>query len=304
VNHDERARRAPGPFGGDEPASDAPSGAGDAGRHDPGAGASGAEAPAAPVAPAPDGWFDHARRGRYDLAAQTLRLGGGGDPDLQDALDGLGDVVAAVRDKAYARARTALQRIDPRPAELDWEALEADLGALGEAAVALDRREPDEARERLARIKGTAYPAETATLLGTLAVYEGETAVARERFEQALEFDPNHYRALTNLGNIKLEAGDVDGAVESYERAIRLNDGFANAHHNLGVALRRKGQLGRSVQALKRAQREAGKRDAEDARARLGAGRRGATASSSARTIRWLIWAGIILAIVWIVASR
>ena len=251
-------------------------------------------------------WRAHAARGRYDLAAQTLRLSGGHDDVLQDALEGLSDVLAAVRDKAYARARTALERIDERPDEegLDWQALEADLEALAEAAAALDQREPEEAKERLARVGGHAYPAETATLLGTLAVFEGASEVARERFAQALEFDPNHYRALTNLGNIKLEDGDVDGAIEAYERAIKLNDGFANAHHNLGVALRRKGQLGRSVQALKRAQREASRREAEEARSRLGSGRRGKTATSSATTFRWLIWAGIVAAVVWIVANR
>ena len=249
-------------------------------------------------------WRAHAERGRYDLAAQTHRLSGGQDEVLQDALDGLSDVLAAVRDKAYARARTALERIDERPEELDWEALDGDLTALAEAAAALDRREPEEAKEHLTRVGAEAYPAETATLLGTLAVFEGASDVARERFEQALAFDPNHYRALTNLGNIKLEDGDVDGAIEAYERAIKLNDGFANAHHNLGVALRRKGQLGRSVQALKRAQREAGRREAEEARARLGSGRRGKAATSSASTLRWLIWAGIVAAVVWIVASR
>ena len=258
---------------------------------------------------APLDWRAHALRGRFDLAAQTYRLGGGDDPALQDALDGLADVLAALRDKAYARARKALERIDERPEGLAWDALEADIGALSEAATALDQREPEEAKGHLAKVSGAVYPGETATLLGTLAVFEGDTEAARERFEQALEFDPNHYRALTNLGNIKLENGDVDGAIAAYEQAIRLNDGFANAHHNLGVALRRKGQLGRSVQALKRAQREAGKRDAEEARARLGSrgkagGAAGAGAARGGGSYRWLMWLVAVAVVVWIVASR
>lgn len=250
------------------------------------------------------GWAEHAQRGRYDLAAQTYRLQGGDDPALETALEGLSDVLSALREKAFPRARQAFERIDERPEGFDWEALENDLAGLGEAAAALDRREADAAREHLARVDGNVYPAETATLLGTLAVYEGESEAARERFEQALELDPNHYRALTNLGNIKLEEGDVDGAIDSYERAIRLNDGFANAHHNLGVALRRKGQLGRSVQALKRAQREAGKRDAEQARSRLRSGRSGSGSAGGGRALRWVLWLGIAFVLYWIVSNR
>ena len=253
---------------------------------------------------APVDWRGHVARGRYDLAAQTYRLQGGDDLDTLGALEGLGDALAALRDKAYARARTALERIDPRPEGFDWPALEADLEALTAAAGALDQRESEVAAGHLARVGGSAFPAETATLLGTLAIYEGDGAAARERFEQALELDPNHYRALTNLGNVKLEEGDVDGAIADYERAIRLNDGFANAHHNLGVALRKKGNLARSVQSLKRAQREAGRRDAEAARDRLGRGKRGAVASSSARTVRWLLWGAIVVAVFYIVANR
>ncbi len=250
------------------------------------------------------GWTEHAQRGRYDLAAQTYRLQTGDDPAMENALEGLSDVLAALREKAYPRARQAFERIDERPEGLDWEALESDLEGLTEAAGALDRREADAAREHLARVAGSVYPAETATLLGTLAVYEGESAAARERFEQALELDPNHYRALTNLGNIKLEEGDVHGAIDSYERAIRLNDGFANAHHNLGVALRRKGQLGRSVQALKRAQREASRREAEQARSRLRSGNSGSRSAGRGRALRWILWLGIAFALYWIVSNR
>jgi tetratricopeptide (TPR) repeat protein len=257
-------------------------------------------------------WRAEAQRGRYDLAARSYRFGGGDDPALLDALESLADVLVAVRDKSYARARTILERIEAHPEPLDWEALHADLAALSDAARALDHREPEAAKEHLAKVGGSAYPGETATLLGTLAVFEGDTAAARERFEQALELDPNHYRALTNLGNIMLEEGDVDGAIASYERAIKLNESFANAHHNLGVALRRKGQLGRSVQALKRAQRESGKRDAEEARARLGSrgGRGGglsaggAGRSGGAGAYRWLLWLAIAAALVWFIAGR
>ncbi len=249
-------------------------------------------------------WSEQVERGRYDLAAQAYRLSGGADAGVENALEGLSDVLSAIRDKSYGRARNALERITERPEGLDWEALESDLEGLSEAAAALDRREAEVARSHLAGVDGQVYPAETATLLGTLAVYEGESETARQRFEQALELDPNHYRALTNLGNIMLEDGDVDGAIDAYERAIRLNDAFANAHHNLGVALRRKGHLARSVQALKRAQREAGRREADEARARLGSGRRGQSAVGRARSFRWLIWAGIVGAVIWIVSSR
>jgi tetratricopeptide (TPR) repeat protein len=250
----------------------------------------------------PRDWRELVARGRYDLAAQTYRLTADADELLRSNLESLADAQVAARDKAWRRVGTAMERIERRHEALPWQAVDQDIAALREASTALDAREPEQAREHLARADGSGLPAEAATIMGTLAVFEGDGERARERFEAALELDPNHYRALTNLGNLKLEEGDVDGAIEAYERAIRLNDTFANAHHNLGVAYRRKGEVGKSVRSLRRAQREGNKREVEDARSRLGSSR--PRASGSGRTLRWIVMVAIALAVWWFLTQR
>jgi tetratricopeptide (TPR) repeat protein len=253
------------------------------------------------AAPAVD-WRELVARGRYDLAAQTYRLTANDDAVLFANLESLADAQLAARDKAWRRVAKTMERIEERHDALPWVAIDRDVDALSAANAALDARESDAAKEHLARADGSGLPAEAATLMGTLAVFEGDNERARERFEAALELDPNHFRALTNLGNLLLEEGDVDGAIASYERAIRLNDTFANAHHNLGVAYRRKGQVAKSVRALRRAQRESNRRDVEDARSRIGGGK--ARSPGSARMLRWLVIAAIVAAAFWFFGGR
>jgi len=247
-------------------------------------------------------WRGLADLGRFGLAAQTLRLVEADADDASlDALEALAEVEASVRSKAPKRAIARLARIDVRPDGLvDWQALEDDVAALVDVAIALDQREPEAARAALGRVRSEYFAAERDAQSGTVAVLEGDPIGARAHLEAALERDPKHVRALTNRGNLKLEGGDVDGAIEDYERAIKLDDGFANAHHNLGVAYRRKGQVGKSVAALRRAQRASSKRDAEEARATLARGGSG----GNRRWLRPALIAGAVLAVVWWWSSR
>jgi tetratricopeptide (TPR) repeat protein len=251
----------------------------------------------------PSRWDEWVARGRYDLAAQTYRLTADDDETLRANLEALADIQLAARDKGWRRVEKSLQRVEVRHEALPWEAIVRDVEALGAASAALDAREPEVARGHLERADGAGLPAEAATLMGTLAVFEGDNERARERFDAALELDPNHFRALTNLGNLMLEEGDVDGAIASYERAIRLNDGFANAHHNLGVAYRRKGQVAKSVQALRRAQKEGNRRDVEDARSSLGRGTKARTPGSN-KMLRWILIAAAVAAAFWFFGGR
>ena len=252
-------------------------------------------------------WATLARLGRFSLAAQTLRLtsvgGRPADPDVAAALAGLADVASAVRAKAVSRARQRFADIDPKPAELvDWAALDADLAALATAVAAVDRREPEVARDALAQLRSGAFLAEQEALAGALAVLEGETGQALAHFEAALVVDPQHVRALTNRGNVRLESGDADGAIDDYQRAIALDDGFANAHHTLGVAYRRKGELGKSVAALRKAQRLAARRDADEARASLRGGGRNRGGGGGWR--RWLVIAALVALGYWFLQQR
>ncbi len=247
-------------------------------------------------------WRGLAALGRFGLAAQTLRLvEADADADVLDALEALTEVEASVRSKAPKRAVARLARLDVRPDGLvDWAALEDDVAALVDVAVAVDQREPEAAREALARVRSEYFAAERDAQSGTVAVLEGDPVAARAHLEAALERDPNHVRALTNRGNLKLEDGDVDGAIADYERAIKLDDGFANAHHNLGVAYRRKGHVAKSVAALRRAQRASAKRDAEEARASLARGGTG----GGRHWVRPALIGGAILAALWWWSSR
>jgi tetratricopeptide (TPR) repeat protein len=246
-------------------------------------------------------WRTLADVGRFGLAAQTLRLTGGGEIGTLEALTGLADVEAAVRTKSVARARKRFERIDARPPDLvDWEGIGADLEALATAVPAVDRRELDEARTALAGLRTHVFAAERDALVGTMAILEGDTEAGLAAFEATLALDPGHVRALTNRGNIKLETGDVEGAIADYERAIKIDDTFANAHHNLGVAYRRQGNVGKSVAALRRAQRHAAKRDSEEARATI---RVGAPAGSR-RWLRWLAFGAVGVVLLWWLQQR
>ncbi|MFO8150411.1 MAG: tetratricopeptide repeat protein [Trueperaceae bacterium] len=254
-------------------------------------------------------WRTLARLGRFGLAGRTLRLAGGSesDDDTADTLEALAEIEVAVRTKAVARARRRFAGLERRPSDwIDWDAVESDLEQLAIAVPAVDRREPEAARAALAEMRSDVFTAEREILLGTLAVIDGDETTGLVHFEAGLARDPNHVRGLTNRGNVKLEAGDVDGAIEDYERAIRVDEGFANAHHNLGVAYRRKGQIGKSVAALRRAQRHAARRDAEDARASLGGGPRGARSgpASGGRLRRWLLIGALGLLAYWLLQQR
>jgi tetratricopeptide (TPR) repeat protein len=61
----------------------------------------------------------------------------------------------------------------------------------------------------------------------------GESAAAREAFEQAIESDPEYEEALYNLALNEKET-DPQKAVELLERAIEIDSDYALAHHELG----------------------------------------------------------------------
>ncbi len=249
---------------------------------------------------APPDWRASVEVGRFGLARQTYGLAGGDDPAVRTALAGLADVEANVRDKAWQRALKRLRAIEERPEVVRWGALERDLETLVRSGEALDRRRPDDAQAELSALSTTYFEAEAWTQRGTALIFDDRLPEAEAAFERALEVDPNHYRALTNLGNVALEDGRVDDAIVAYERALKLNDDFANAHHNLGVAYRRKGQVGRSVRELRKAQRSLQRRDAVEAREKLGsvAGRRGG------QLFRWLLYAAAAAVLLWILHAR
>jgi len=259
--------------------------------------ASGADRPGAHASA---DWRVELSAGRFGSAHRAFLLSGGRDPELQAALAGLSDVQALVRQKGWRRAVRRLGQIEARPAVVPWSQLEADLDRLQRAGEALDRRRPEEAVAELDAIESDVFLAEAETQRGTALIYDDRTEEAAACFQRALEADPRHYRALTNLGNVALEQGRVDDAIAAYQRALELNDAFANAHHNLAVAYRRKGELGRSVRSLRRAQRLMQRRDADDARDRLGS----LSAGRGGRLLRWVLTIAAVLLLYVLLKSR
>lgn len=251
------------------------------------------------VPTAPD-WRDELSAGRFGSAHHAYLVSGGQDAGVRVALSALSDVEMMVRDKAWNRALKRFAQIEERPALVPWSRLESDLQRLRRSGEALDRRRPDDALAELDGLESGLFDAEAQTQRGTALIYDDRLEDAERCFQQALEADPRHFRALTNLGNVALEQGRVDDAIAAYERALAMNDSFANAHHNLAVAYRRKGQLSKSVRHLRRAQRLMQRHDVDDARARLGSLARG----RSLPTLRWLLYAAAAIVLYLLLKSR
>lgn len=245
-------------------------------------------------------WHEELARGRFAAAHRAFVIANVDAPDVRRALAHLADVQTMVRDKAWSRALKRFEQIEERPAIVPWGSLEADLQVLRRSGEALDRRRPDDALAELDALRSGLFEAEAETQRGTALIFDDRLAEAGACFERALEVDPRHFRALTNLGNVALEEGRVDDAIDAYQRALKLNDDFANAHHNLAVAYRRKGQLSKSVRSLRRAQRLMQKRDAADARERLGS----LGSGRSVRTLRWLFYAVAAIALYLVLHAR
>lgn len=236
-------------------------------------------------------WRKAIEAGRFSEAHRLYLLANDEQPEVRRALAALADAEEFVREKSWSRAVRRLDRLDEKPPLLEWPKLEAELQRLADSSRELDRREPDSALELLDAAEERWFSAEAANQRGTANVYSGDLTAAKRHFEQAVELDPRHYRALTNLGNAALESGDVDEAITCYQRALALNDDFANAHHNLGVAYRRQGQVGRSVRQLRRAQRVQQRTERDHTRERLGEG----AGAAGLKAMRWLLYALVAL---------
>ena len=253
---------------------------------------------AAEAAPA-QRWEEAVARGRFDEAERLYIIQEEGDPDVRQALAGLADLLSAMREKAWARVRKRLERLEELPELLDQEALRAEVELLEGFSRRLDRTDPDELLGELEAARVHWFRAEMANQVGTVHIYAGRFEAARNGFEEALEHDPRHYRALTNLGNALLEEGEVDEAIDCYQRALALNEEFANAHHNLGVAYRRKGEVGKSVRHLRRAQRVQQRTEREQAREQVGR-----SGQAGMKALRWVLWGVTALVIFMILRNQ
>jgi tetratricopeptide (TPR) repeat protein len=81
----------------------------------------------------------------------------------------------------------------------------------------------------------------------------GRPEEARERFQQAIQTDPNSPNGYNQLGLLYLEEGKWDEAANNFKLAIDASPRWSNYHYNLGRALSGAGNLKDARDAFKRA---------------------------------------------------
>ncbi|CAM4446126.1 tetratricopeptide repeat protein [Deinococcus marmoris] len=245
---------------------------------------------------------DVIRAGEWRRALAVSRIKQA-EPEIQEALEAVFRFQETVRARRYPSARRALA--DYREAlagkadaaELSVLRRAADPDALGAALDALSAhlKEPDPQVLAAGLAPALAQPltrAEALNIQGVLLALQEESAGARTHFEEALEADAGHYRALTNLGNLDIENGDYAGAEVKYREVIRLNPDYDGGWHNLGVALRRQGKMAEAVRSIRRGQRLGMKRSKEDTDAEVKAQFAG---NPLFKGLRWVLIAVVIL---------
>lgn len=187
-----------------------------------------------------------------------------------DDLSTLNKIMENLRDKHYFHATELVKGLETDI--FDKELLNKEIDLLKEASRAIDKHKPARAIEILNEVSSSLTQAEKYSLLGTANVYSNQNQEAMQNLKTALEYDPKHFRAMTNIGNLNLEAGKTEQAIVDYKNALKANDSFSSALHNLGVAYRKKGQIHKSVGFLKQAQRAKNKELKEEARETMKSG--------------------------------
>lgn len=88
--------------------------------------------------------------------------------------------------------------------------------------------------------------ADSLFILGRAAHGEQKWALAQERYEKVLQFQPRHVGALNALAVIHAQAGMAQAALEHFRAALAVDPDAAHVHNNLGYTLL---HLGRTEEA-------------------------------------------------------
>ncbi len=185
---------------------------------------------------------------------EVLERGGAGvEAPLADLLGRL-----PVRHEPLRRA-VAQRLLAAGRAEASWRVLEpladsrdaATQLALGEAALALGRREEGGKRFRRA-VELDPGRALAHFNLGVWLLEAGRVREAAEALERAAARDPSLAEAWNALGVARARSGDPFGALAAWRRAVEASPGFADAWYNLALALDRAGRPQEALAALER----------------------------------------------------
>lgn len=214
-------------------------------------------------------WQEKLEQGYLYQAYEGYLATGENERSILSAFDDLQVMRNALRAKYWQKAFNTIEGRLESPDIVAWDKVEQDIISLQEVDKALEKLEIDEAMRHSEEVQLELFNAEKATLLGRAYILNNEVEEAKKSFDKALEYDPKHYRALTNLGNIALEANEHDEAISHYEKALTIAPDFTNALHNLGVVYRRQGKFTKSVRYLRRAQTAMRRADKEEARGKL-----------------------------------
>ncbi len=91
--------------------------------------------------------------------------------------------------------------------------------------------------------------------LGLALLHAGRVREAIDRYEQALQIDPDWAVTHNDLGNALRRVGRVDEAVSQYEQALRLDPDLAAAHYDLAATLKQAGRLDEAIRHYQEAVR-------------------------------------------------
>lgn len=126
-----------------------------------------------------------------------------------------------------------------------------------------------EARRLFAAVKDAAWQAACANQLGTLAMHQGDYAVALDQFQQALLIHRKLHgeqslavaRALSNVGSVHAQQGDYGMALESFQKTLAIrrqalgedDPAVAASLNNIADVYFQQGDLARSLELTQQA---------------------------------------------------
>jgi tetratricopeptide (TPR) repeat protein len=128
----------------------------------------------------------------------------------------------------------------------------ATLQALAEAQIALERT--DEAVETLAILESL-YPGDLRARL-RLAFVEferGNFTAAADRFELALEQNPEEYEVVYFLGVVRRRLGEEDAAIAAFDRIPPSHDRYAEARTQIAGIYEHRGEFERAIEEVEEA---------------------------------------------------